>query len=122
MWAVVVAEAGVSFVIAGCVPMQYYAVRLYPSTKDLRCLAISPKPIFQIIYDFFVGQVFYEWGQGAYAPLSSYGPLHTARCIARSGCLKGSISDMRDVFCYLPLMNSSDMAFVGLRHGKSTRR
>ena len=30
--------------------------------------------------------------------------------------LNGSISDMRDVFCYLPLINSSDMAFVGLRH------
>jgi hypothetical protein len=29
---------------------------------------------------------------------------------------------MRDVFYYLPLINSSDMAFFGLRHGKSTRR
>ena len=49
--------------------------------------------------------------------------LHTAhRCISRSGGLKGSISGMRDVFYYLPLINSSDMAFFGLRHGKSTRR
>jgi hypothetical protein len=60
--------------------------------------------------------------QGASAYISSFVILHTARCISRSGGLNGFISGMRDIFYYLPLINSSDMAFFGLPHGKSTRR
>ena len=36
--------------------------------------------------------------QGGSAYIPSFVTLHTARCISRSGGLKGSISGMRDVF------------------------
>ena len=60
--------------------------------------------------------------QGASAYISTFVTLHAARCISRSGCLKCSISGTRDGFYYLPLINSSTMAFFGIRHGTYTRR
>ena len=51
------------------------------------------------------GRIFLPQGEST---KKSYGLLHTARCIARSGGLNGSISDMRDGLYYLPLINGPE--------------